>query len=279
MSRASAIVLCLLLALPLLGLGGASAWLAGKPLWDRTRSSDWVRVKAEVVPGSFGTRPGEPGSTHFAYAVDGQRYQGRRLGPGGIFPDDLDEWRVDVAEDLAKAKAAGQSLSLWVDPARPADSMLHRDVPLDTLVLAGLAAAAFGLSGLGALKACVSIAAGAVEPKGDGQGGAGFLWGFGFVWNAIAFGISALVLPDIIDSGEWAGFFVLLFPLVGVLLVWGATAATVAAIMRRIRKDAVPPGRGGRRPGQSSEPKGARASRPANPKPGAPPDPTAKEAP
>lgn len=237
MPRAAAVVLCLLLALPLLGLGGACGGYAAKALWDHTRSADWLRVKAAVVGGSFGTRPGEPGSGHFAYSVGGQRYEGRRLGVGGIGADDIDTWRADAAEDLARAKAAGQSVMVFVDPDDPSDSLLDRELPWDRLILAGLAAAALLPAGVGAVVSALTVAAGRPAPRAPDpkSGGPGFLWFFAIVWNAMAFGVSWLVLPDILDDGEWMGLLLLLFPLAGMLLVWGATGASVASLRARTK--------------------------------------------
>jgi hypothetical protein len=61
----------------------------------------------------------------------------------------------------------------------------------------------------------------------DQRGGVVMLWVFAFFWNAISFPIAFLFVPEIWESGEWVGLFVLLFPLVGVLLLWGCIAGTI----------------------------------------------------
>ena len=43
---------------------------------------------------------------------------------------------------------------------------------------------------------------------------------FTFLWNAIAFPIAGVMVFEIWKSGEWLGLFVLLFPAIGLLMIW-----------------------------------------------------------
>ncbi|MBK8325159.1 MAG: DUF3592 domain-containing protein [Betaproteobacteria bacterium] len=233
MGRALGVVACLLLALPFLGAGGFAAWVAGKTLVDAQRVRDWVLVKAEVRPGPLGTAPGAPGSSHIAYTFEGRAYEGRRLALGGLTEnDDIDEWRTEIADTLQQAKASGRSLSVWVNPDNPAESVFDRSLPLHVPILYGLLAFGLGIAGLMAFFAALALARG---QEADGTlpntgTGAVFLWIFGVIWSGMSFLISFLVLPDVLASREWAGLFVLLFPFVGVFLIWGAMGATTTAI-------------------------------------------------
>jgi hypothetical protein len=67
---------------------------------------------------------------------------------------------------------------------------------------------------------------------------------FAFFWNALSFPIAILVVSDVVTSGEWAGLLVLLFPLVGVGLLWAAISVTWKAWVARRRGEATdrPPG-------------------------------------
>jgi len=243
--RAFGIVACLLLALPFLGAGGFAAWVAGKTLVDAQRVRDWVLVKAEVRPGSLGATPGAPGSSHIAYAFGGKPYEGRRLALGGLTAnDDIDEWRTEIADTLQQAKASGRSLSVWVNPDNPAESVFDRSLPLHVPILYGLLAFGLGIAGLMALSAASALARG---QEADGTlpntgTGAVFLWIFGAIWNGMSFLISFLFLPDVLASREWSGLFVLLFPFVGIFLIWGAIGATTTAIKVGVARES------GRRP-------------------------------
>lgn len=239
MGRAFGIVACLLLALPFLGAGGFAAWVAGKTLVDAQRVGDWVLVKAEVRAGSFGTAPGAPGSSHIAYAFGGKSYEGRRLALGGLTAnDDIDEWRTEIADTLQQAKASGRSISVWVNPDDPAESVFDRALPLHVPILHGLLAFGLGIAGLTALFAAVSLARGREDGNlPNSATGATFLWIFGLIWNSMSFLIAFLALPDILASKEWGGLFVLLFPFVGIFLIWGAMGATTTAIKARVARD------------------------------------------
>ena len=229
--------LCLLLAAPLGGIGALAAWSTAKTFWDAQRARDWVRVRVDVVPGQFDAKPRGPGSGHFAYALDGRRFEGRRLALGGLGRnDDIDAWRAEMAEDLQAAKAAGRSVSLWVNPDDPAESVLDRSIPWHQPILLGLLALGFIPAGIGMLRSALSIAWGDVSngPATNAGGGAVFLWVFAVIWNTMAFGMAWLVLADILESREWAGLFVLLFPAVGIFLVWGAATSTAYAIKARL---------------------------------------------
>lgn len=241
MTRAVAILACLLLALPLLVAGGLAGWAGGKAVLDSQRARDWVLVKAEVVPGTFGSKPGEPGSGHFAYAFDGKRYEGRRLAFGGLRgSDDIDAWRADVADDLKAAKAAGRSVSVWVNPDAPAESVLGRHPVWDVTLLGALAALGLGGAGLIALNAAGTLAVRA-EAKGNlpnATEGSVFFWIFALIWNSFSFTVAWLVLPDILEQGEWGGLFVLLFPFVGVFLIWAAVGATTNGLKAWVARKA-----------------------------------------
>ncbi|MBK7658877.1 MAG: DUF3592 domain-containing protein [Betaproteobacteria bacterium] len=245
MPRIAGILACLLLCLPFLGAGGFAGWIAAKTLVEAQRSRDWVLVRADVVSGSFGTRPGEPGSSHIAYSVGGKRHETRRLAFGGLDDiDDIDGWRAEIADTLQQAKASGRSISVWVNPDDPAQSVFDRSLPLHVPILYGLLAFGLGVAGLTALAAASALALGrAADGTLPNAGtGATFLWIFGLIWNSMSFLIAFLALPDILAAKEWGGLFVLLFPFVGVLLVWGAMGATTNAIKAGVARES------GRRP-------------------------------
>ena len=57
--------------------------------------------------------------------------------------------------------------------------------------------------------------------------GSGGFWVFVFIWNVIAFPIAGAALPDLARGGDWEGYFVLVFPLIGVLMAWSAFVSTI----------------------------------------------------
>ena len=67
----------------------------------------------------------------------------------------------------------------------------------------------------------------------------GGLWIFTLIWNLISFPAAILVVPQIARDGEWLGLLVLLFPLIGVLVLWGAIAQTIALLRRGRRRSSL----------------------------------------
>jgi hypothetical protein len=67
---------------------------------------------------------------------------------------------------------------------------------------------------------------------GTGTSGAAGLWLFAFFWNVISFPIAFLAVPQILASREWVGLLVLLFPLVGIFLLWAAILVTFQGMKR-----------------------------------------------
>lgn len=256
MSRGLGVFLCLVLGLPLAGAGIFCAWVAGKEAWDAHSAREWVLVKAELVPGAWGTGPGEKRAAHFAYAFEGRRFEGRRLSVGSIRDDDIDAWRGQRAEEIGKAKAEGRSISLWVNPDRPAQSAFYRDARWDHVLLFGVIALGVGGAGWLVLGAALALAAGreSGESVPKAATGAGFLWIFAVLWNGFSLLVAFLVLPDALADEEWAALLVLLFPFVGILLWWGAAGATSNAIKVAVARSS------GRRPAPIPQPK-SRSSR------------------
>jgi hypothetical protein len=66
----------------------------------------------------------------------------------------------------------------------------------------------------------------------DARAGMMGLWMFAFFWNVISFPIALLAVPKLINDGEWVGLFVLLFPLIGLFILWTAIKGTWACLRR-----------------------------------------------
>jgi hypothetical protein len=89
--------------------------------------------------------------------------------------------------------------------------------------------------GKGGAQAAVdrAIGAGSGGARDAGDATPRFLWIFAFFWNAMSWPIAFLAVPDIVEKGEWVGLLVLLFPLVGLGLLWAAVSATWNAWIAR----------------------------------------------
>lgn len=275
MGKVGGVLVCLLVALVFGGVGAFASSAIGSTLWDAHRAQSWVRVKADVIDASLETSRGSEGGVTFRndgryrYVFAGKPHVGARLGISSLGgSDNIDDWHEAVNARLKDALDAGKPVTVWVNPDDPAEAVLDREIRWGEVVFLIPFALAFGGVGVGGLVAMVfvvrakaqggaqdeilkSLGARDAAAPPDGSTGAGFLWLFAFFWNAIAFPIAILAVPDIVESGEWAGLLVLLFPLIGIFLLAAAVSATWSAwrerhgaggITVRTRPVAAPPG-------------------------------------
>jgi hypothetical protein len=85
--------------------------------------------------------------------------------------------------------------------------------------------------------------------EGAGKGPAIGLWVFALIWNGVSWPMAFVVLSKIMVNREWLGLIIILFPLIGLSVLWGAIKSTVT-LMRRGRAtlllDTLDPCMGGR---------------------------------
>lgn len=133
----------LLAALLLLGVGGSSVWrLGGAPLLDAWRSRDWLMVEArlEDVSLDYTWANGARVAVLYSYWAQGRRHRAGRFG--------LHEWRdnADAQREAYADLLYRHRLRAWVNPKRPQEALLNRDIHWSVVLLAlpALAAAGFG---------------------------------------------------------------------------------------------------------------------------------------
>ena len=217
------VMACLLFALPFGGVGAGAAYVIGKAIYDGHRASDWVRVKADLQ--GFGN-----GNIDYSYVFNGQRYHGDRLGTNPIGgTDNVDSWHEDVDAHLSEARSQSKPIMVWVNPDNPSESMFDRQIRWKLMLFASVFAFGFGGVGVGALAfAAVSLLPRRVRRKaGKAEStGLGIIWAFAFFWNVIAFPTALLAIPQMWEEGNFVGFLVLIFPLIGLFLAWCALKMT-----------------------------------------------------
>ena len=258
MGKLGSVLACLLFAVPFGGVGVFATWTIGSTLLEAHRAREWVQVRASVDDASLrASHDSEGGTTYHAegryrYEFAGKAYAGSRLGIstlGGA--DNIDDWQHEVNAKLEDARTAGQPVTVWVNPDNPAESVFDRELRWSQVLFLVPFSLAFGGVGVGALVAMAYVLKGkggaggtrqalegalgtASKPAAAGNKAAPrFLWVFAFFWNAMSWPIAFLAIPDIVENGEWAGLLVLLFPLVGLGLLWAAVAATWSAYRER----------------------------------------------
>jgi hypothetical protein len=224
--RLGTIAACLLFAVLFGGIGAFTGYLAGSTVYDGWRARDWIKVRAEAIS-----------EDAYRYVYDGRSRVGTRLGLMRIGSDGVDDWTAGIAEELARARAENRPILVHVNPDDPDEAVVDRAIHWKFVVAMVPFALGFGGVGVGALW---MLARNLFPVPRRGSGGAmgplATLWLVTFFWNVITFPIAVIAVPEMIDAGEWVGLLVLLFPLVGVLLLWGALAGT----WKRLRDRTVP---------------------------------------
>lgn len=118
----------------LLFAGFGVAVLAGMvvtDLIDMARMRDWVAVRAELIDLDLERHHGRRATTfevtaRYRYHVAGTTFEGSRVGisPG---PDNIGSYHEDWHARLRKLRRDKTPLTVWVDPADPADSVIDRE--------------------------------------------------------------------------------------------------------------------------------------------------------
>ena len=232
--KAGAVLMCLLFGLPFGAVGVFAFWMAGTMVYDGWRARDWVLVKAEVQEGNY-----------YRYRFGGREFRNNRLGTERIEgSSDVDDFDERVAQRFARAREENKPMTVFVNPENPSESMVDREIRWTLFLVMFPFAFGFGGVGVGALWVAGKVlfdsqkkgASPARRIADDSTKGPAFLWIFAFFWNVISFPIALAVVPQAIADGEWAGLLVLLFPLVGLLVLWGAVGASIAHFRRKGRR-------------------------------------------
>ena len=207
-------------------IGIFAGYLAVTTLIDGLRAPGWPQVPARVLSVGEGTAT-------YAYEFQGRKYTADRLGAfwlGGT--SEVDDWDTRMAARLEAAQASGNPVTAYVNPNKPADAMLDHEIRWKLLLFCLPFALGFGGVGLGGFAFFMVRALGLdsistqpmLKPKAREML---TQWGFGILWNALAMPIAFLFIPEMYAKGEWFPIlFVAIFPLIGVLILWGALVTT-----------------------------------------------------
>lgn len=232
---AAAMALAFLLTFGSVGFG--AFYVIGKTIRDGMRADDWVRTRAQI-------QHVDQGSITYHYEWQGKKYFGDRAGAfilGGS--SDVDDWDERMERAIVAAQQEEKPFTVLVNPENPSESMANNEIRWNLLLIALPFAVGFGGA---ALAAFFLIGRGALPPRRghsrDGSyAGVPMLkpktrealtqWAVAVVWNSVAFPIAIVALPGMWAKGEWFPVILLsIFPLIGVLILWGALATTVQAL-------------------------------------------------
>lgn len=229
-TKVVAALVCLLFALPFSGVGLFAIGYMGYIAWQVNEGRDWVRVKAEALS--------KNGPVSYRYTVGGKQYYGSRLTFGSV--NEGDALTAEAEERFAAAYSAGKPFTVYVNPGDPSKAVIERSMPWMLLVFLTPFALGFGGVGLGAFWMLAKVLRDEPEKPGPATGPrksearAGLIgtWVFAILWNSIAIPAALLAVPQALASHEYVMLFVLIFPLVGVFVLWAALSATWGYVRR-----------------------------------------------
>lgn len=217
-------------------------------LYDAARMASWPETPATLLQAQLVTSHSNKSTTYrveaeYRYNIDGRDYHGSRvaIGAGG---DNVGDFQQTLGGRLENAYRIGQTVSVWYDPANPADAVLNRDIRWGLLGFKSIFVILFGgvgfaliYFGLRGVKTAAAPASGAQpwlqRPEWQGgvirsgeKTGMYFAWGFAVFWNLISTP-AALFVPDIWREKGALALLVLIFPFVGLCLLFWAVKTTL----------------------------------------------------
>jgi hypothetical protein len=229
--KALAIGLCLLFGLPGGGVAIFASWVAGSTLFNWQSSRDWVRVKADLLSYDGTSK------IRYRYVMGGVAYEGDRLSVAPLAKGDQISDDADTRIQVARGQK--NPLMVFVNPADPSQSFVDRELPWTILLILTPFVIGFGAVGLGAFWVLTKVLGGDEPEKpqegprsSDARRGLIHAWVFTVLWNSVAIPAAILAVPQMLERKDYVGLFVLIFPLIGIFVLWAAISATIGYLRR-----------------------------------------------
>jgi hypothetical protein len=201
-------------------------------------------VDAKLIYGSEGTRSVQ---ARYRYLVNGQAYESTRVGLLDQGSDNIGSWHEDWHGLLEQSRLSGRPIKIWVNPRQPQEALIDRDIRWPKLFFLIPFATLFPAVGLITLWVFVKLLVSPLNPskplaenrggseaailKDDSATQARGAWVFTIFWNLLSWPIA--LTAWLTNKGLGISFFISLFPLLGLVLLWLAIAASLRA--RRVR--------------------------------------------
>lgn len=241
-----------LFALPFFGIGVWMTWSIASNVFDAWQIGTWTPVEATLSRAGYETHSGDESDTYEAYAdysyfYNGREYRNDRVAISGG-GDNIGDFQKRTGRRLESALRRGETVTAWVNPGDPSSAVLEPALRWELLGFKAIFMLAFGGIGLGMLIYIFRASTeekDASEPRYEDkpwllndawQGDAirsnaksamWFTWGFAALWNLISSPIPFLLQEEVVTKGNKLALVGLLFPLVGLWLLWRALRITI----------------------------------------------------
>ena len=234
-----------LFALPFFGVGVWMLWSVGTTFHDAWRMQSWQPVPAQLTAAGYETHSGDDSDTYKAYAsysyrYGAQTYTGDRVGLAGG-GDNIGSYQTDIGNRLSRMHSRGESITVWVDPDAPAQSIIDRSIRWGLVGFKSIFLFVFGGIGLGLLvytwtrpkekdaslmqyQESPWLLNDAWQTPAIRSGSKAAMWGawaFAAFWNAISSVTPFVAYREVVENENYVALVALVFPLVGLgLLTW-----------------------------------------------------------
>ncbi len=252
--------ICLLFAIPF-SFGGIFFGIAGiastSYQWFQTRN--WQAVEAHVISAELKSQSHSEGGVtyrvvaNYRYQFNGAEHIGKRIGLDSMGFDSVSDWHQQHYARLNAAKNNDTPISIWVNPQKPEQSVVDRDIRWQIMLFRLPFAILFTLVGLAAFVMAwriirnrdLDVALGNKNDVPDGKTwwqaekmwrkghiasetklGVFGAWLVSLVWGSIAFTVPAVfIVKDAVPL--LVKLLLLLLPLIGLWMIWRAILATI----------------------------------------------------
>lgn len=241
----------LLFSLPFAGVGiGIFLFSILPTFYDALRMSDWPSAQADLVYAELIIDRGSESSTYkaqarYSYQINGVYYTNDRVAISAR-SDNIGSFNEDLGYRLESAYNTKIPINIWYNPQNPQDSIIDRSLRPGLLLFKMIFVVVFGGAGVGLLvfawsrkEEYVQTHAGVQSPwlnfpawadnkiRSEQKTKVKFVWFFAGIWNAISLPLGILVVPDILARGNYIALIVLLFPIIGLGLLYWAIKNTL----------------------------------------------------
>lgn len=218
-------------------------------VYDGWRVQSWLPTPAVLISVDLKRNFSKDGDTfnviaQYEYTVNGKQYRNNRvaINKGS---DNIGNFQAELGNQLQRYFQSHQPLTVWYNPANPAESIINRDMRWGLVTFKMIFVVTFGGFGFAILyfsfkgkrnKSPLTIEQspwlartewknGAI--KSNAKTGMIALWGIALFWNVISFPAAILAIPEVLAKGEYIGFVIFIFPIIGLGLLYWAIKATL----------------------------------------------------
>lgn len=243
-------ILLFLFALPFFGVGVWMGYSIGSAFYQSYQMQHWQVATATLTTAGYNSNPGDDSTTYEAYATynyefDGQRYSGSRVSISSG-SDNIGDYQQDTGSYLNGLLVSGETVPVYVDPNNPSSSIIDPTLRWALIGFKSIFLFVFGGVGLGLIiwvfKApkekdltdpkfidqpwLANDDWQSASIKSNSKSAMYFTWGFAAIWNLISAPLPFVMYEEVLEKQNWPALLGLLFPLVGIYLVYWAITKT-----------------------------------------------------